>query len=73
MEIPVLTVSKHIKSFHKEELEAIVLGIVDALYLAPDGKVYDPEKEWNSDTFGRISDVVYSHNLIPQYGEHPVL
>lgn len=41
METLALTVSEHIKSFHKEELEAIVLGIVDALYLAPDGKAYD--------------------------------
>lgn len=54
---------KDVKSLSKHELETIVQGVVDALYLTQDG--YDPDKPWDQGTVECVAELIDQAELRP--------
>lgn len=66
-----LTVAEKLDRLNRKELEMVVRGVVDALYLADDEEHYTREKSWSADTLDTIVWVLDVMNLVPQEGEKP--
>lgn len=56
------------KKMTREELEAVVGGLQQTLFLTSEGKKFfwDPEKEWDSDTLELIGELADIYNLRPK-------
>ncbi len=66
-----MLIRERIESCSRQELEEVVLGVVDALYLqyAGDTFKYNHDKQWDADTCDGICSVLVMKKLIPGNGE----